>query len=244
MKDLLPFFFLILSVSLSAQQRDDIQGRVLHKNGALENVFLQNVSTGQSTATNNQGQFYIKAFPGDTLVFSHVGFVDLIKILKASEFKREELHVQMKDAVNELPEVNLSNTSEINAVSLGIIPHEIKTPTMNERRLKTAGDFKWVHLLGILGGNLQIDPILNAINGRTKKLKRNITVEKKLRNYAFLEGYSSYMLKEMKLTEEEIARLISLAVEENNVQLVIDSNNDNRVKFFLLDTWLKFQKVR
>lgn len=244
MRFLLTVFFGILSLNMFSQQREDIQGRVLHKSDPLENVYLQNVSTGQSTATNNQGHFYIKAFPGDTLVFSHVGFVDLIKILKASEFKGGELRVQMKDAVNELPEVNLSNTSEINAVSLGIIPHKIKTPTMNERRLQTAGDFKWVHLLGILGGSLQIDPILNAINGRTKKLKRNITVEKKLRNMAFLEGYTSYMLEEMKLTEEEIRRLISLAVEENNVQLVIDSNNDNRVKFFLLDTWLKFQEAK
>ena len=62
---------------------------------------------------------------------------------------------------------------------MGIIPYGQKKYTPAERKLKTAGDFKPIHLLGLLGGAFALDPIINKINGRTKKLKKEIKVEGK-----------------------------------------------------------------
>lgn len=240
------FWFIIIlgmfSLSTFAQNRNEIRGRVSQNDSILENVVLKNVTTEMATVTDSNGSFSIKAALGDTLLFSRIGSADLIKILNKADMESNFLEIKMKELINELPEVNIQNTPEINAVSLGIIPKEIKPLTTNERRLQTAGDFKWKNLLGILAGNLQIDPILNAINGRTKQLKRNILIEQKLKNIAVLEGYITYLQKELNLTKKQAQRIISLAGEEESVQLVIDSKNPDRIKFYLLDTWLKYKQ--
>ena len=241
MKFWFAFIVGLLTLSTFAQEREELRGRVFKNDSILENVTLRNITTGRATLTNQNGYFNLKATVGDTLVFSHVGSADLIKFLDRADMEAELLEVKMKDLVNELEEVNIRNTSEINAVSEGIIPREIKPLTPNERRLAAAGDFKWKHLLGIFTGNVPVDPILNALNGRTKMLKRNILVEQKLKNISILEGYSTYMQKQLNLTEEEAQRIISLAGEEEDVQQVIDSNNADRIKFFLLNTWLKYK---
>lgn len=232
----------MLSFSTFAQERGKIRGRVSQNDSILENVVLRNVTTKRTTVTDSKGYFSLKTSVGDTLLFSRIGSADLIKILNKADVETELLEIKMKELINELQEVNIQNTPEINAVSLGIIPKEIKTLTTNERRLQTAGDFKWIHLLGILGGNFQIDPILNAINGRTKQLKRNILIEQKLKNIAILEGYTTYLQEEMNLSKEEAQRIISFAGEEESVQQVIDSNNPDRIKFYLLDTWIKYKQ--
>ena len=240
------FWFIIIlgmfSLSTFAQNRNEIRGRVSQNDSNLENVVLKNVTTEMATVTDSNGSFSVKAALGDTLLFSRIGSADLIKILNKADMESIFLEIKMKELINELPEVNIQNTPEINAVSLGIIPKEIKPLTTNERRLQTAGDFKWKNLLGILAGNLQIDPILNAINGRTKQLKRNILIEQKLKNIAVLEGYITYLQKELNLTKKQAQRIISLAGEEESVQLVIDSKNPDRIKFYLLDTWLKYKQ--
>ncbi len=240
------FWFIIIlgifSLGTFAQEREEIRGRVSQNDSILENVVLRNVTTKRATVTDSKGYFSLEASVGDTLLFSQIGSADLIKILNKADVETELLEIKMKELINELPEVNIQNTREINAVSLGIIPKEIKPLTTNERRLQTAGDFKWIHLLGILGGNLQIDPILNAINGRTKELKRNVLIEQKLKNIAVLEGYTTYLQKEINLTKEEAQRIISLAGEEESAQQVIDSKNPDRIKFYLLDNWIKYKQ--
>lgn len=233
----------LFALNSTAQERMLFEGRVVNNDSLLENVFTRNITTGQSSISNNVGKFQIRAKAGDTLLFSHVGMEDHIKFLDSSDLIKGLLLIKMTARTNELEEVTVTDVSKINAVSLGIIPKEVKPLSVNERRLRTAGDFKWIHLLGILGGNLQIDPILNAINGRTKKLKQNILIEKKIRNIAILEGHRDYMKKSMNLSDQQLGRLISLAVEEEKVQLVIDSNNENQVQLFLLDTWLKFKQA-
>lgn len=233
----------LFSLYSIAQERTLLEGRVQSDEGLLENVAAKNISTGRSSATNNFGIFQLLAKEGDTLVFSHIGMNDLIKFLDSSDVRKSSLTIKMVGRINELEEVAITDVQEINAVSLGIIPKEIQTLSINERRLAEAGDFKWTQLLGLVGGGVPVNPILNAISGRTKKLKRNIVVEKKIRNIAMLEGYTDYMKSSMNLTEVQIGRLISLAVEEENIRQVLNSNNENQVHIFLIDTWLKFQHL-
>ncbi len=111
-----------------------------------------------------------------------------------------------------------------------------KNPT-DERRLRTAGDFKLIHLLGLLGGSLQVHPILNAINGRTKRLKRNIRIEKQQRNIAFLEIHAmNYMKDKMQLTGAQAQLLIDYIINDSRLQDVLHFKNEARFQFFLQDT--------
>ena len=79
----------------------------------------------------------------------------------------------------DLKEVIINEHPEITAENIGVIPYGQKKYTPAERKLYTAGDFKPIHLLGLLGGTLAVDPIINKINGKSKKLKKEIEVEKK-----------------------------------------------------------------
>lgn len=78
-------------------------------------------------------------------------------ILKSKDslplFTSDSLNPSIFTQINKLDDVYIKEKSEFNAVSLGIISKEIKPLSVNERRLYTAGDFKPIHLLSLLGGS-------------------------------------------------------------------------------------------
>lgn len=155
--------------------------------------------------------------------------------LKASIFER----------VNKLDEVVVKSKSKFDAVSLGIIQKEIKPLTQYERQLYTAGDFKPIHLLSLLGGSLQVDPIINAISGRTKRLKKYVQFEKKENNLIFLEDhFTEYMLNNLNIKEELIGRFRNYLVENKKLQDLIDRKDTGELFFFIGDEWFKFEQLQ
>lgn len=242
MKTLFLFIFLIFPAVAIAQERTQVTGRVQNVETPLENVHVKNISSGKFSVSGASGEFLLSIRSGDTLVLSHVGMNDLISFIKKEDVSRDLLIFRMSEQSDELKEVVVNEVSEINAVSLGIIPKKIEKLSMNERRLETAGDFKPVHLLGLLVGSLQIDPILNAINGRTKKLKKNIEVEKKQRNIAFLEIYHmEYLQKDMNLSDHEAQLLIGFVIEDAQLNEIIASGNEAQMHLYLHDAWFRLQ---
>ncbi len=235
----------LIFFSLQAQDRTSINGIVFSNDTPLENVHIKNVTTGNYALTNVKGEFSLISGKKDTLLISHVSMRDVVKFLSEADVAQDILIINMVNFSNELKEITINQNSEINAVSEGIIPRKIEKLSVNERRLKQAGDFKFIHLLSILGGGLQIDPILNAINGRTKKLKKNLLIEQKEENIALLRlGYQDYMRENMGLNDEEIAKLLSFCVEEEKLQMVLNSKNDGVVHLFLIENWNKYKNLQ
>jgi hypothetical protein len=237
------FFFLLLfcGFKVSAQERVQVLGKVRSGAIPLENVHIQNISSENATISDASGYFQLKIKIGDTLLLTHVSMHDHISYVKEDDLKNLVLNMLQKPT--ELKEVVVNDHSEINAVALGIIPKDIENLSTNERRLKTAGDFKPIHLLSILGGSLPIDPILNAINGRTKRLKRNIDIEKRQKNIAFLEiNYLNYMKEEMQLTDAQAQLLINFIIEDAELTYLVDLNNEARLQFFLQDAWYRLKE--
>ncbi len=233
------FFFL----NLQAQDRIQMQGLIKGNDSLLQNVHVKNISSGKFSVSDQKGIVFLNIKAGDTLLLSHMGMQDLITYVKENDLQNFPIIFNMREISTELREVVVNETSEVNVVSVGIIPKKIEKLSINERRLKTAGDFKPIHLLGILGGSLPLDPILNAINGRTKRLKKNISFEKKEQNMIFLElHHNSYMRKEMKLSAHNMRLLINEVIEDEDFQAVKDSENEAQMQFFLQDRWIKFQE--
>lgn len=231
-------------LGLKAQERQPLNGVILNYDTPLENVHIKNVTTGKYALSNSKGEFSLNSGTKDTLLISHVSMMDVVKFLSEADVAQDPLIINMVNFANELKEITIQD-SGIDAVSEGIIPKKIEKLSVNERRLEVAGDFKFVHLLSILGGSLQIDPILNAINGRTKKLKKNLVIEKKGENIALLEySYKDYMLEDMGLNEEDAAKLITFCVEEESLQNAINSKNEGRVHLFLIESWEKYKKLQ
>ncbi|MGB7785290.1 MAG: hypothetical protein WBL27_04235 [Salinimicrobium sp.] len=235
-------FLLLSTINLAAQERTPVSGTVTTEEFPLENVLIKNISSEKFTVSDVSGRFLLKMAANDTIVLSHVGMQDLIKFISQEDLQQQPLLLKMLQEPEELREVEINGHPEINAVALGIIPKEIKTLTMNERRLKTAGDFKAKSLLGLLFGSFPLDPVINAINGRTKRLKRNIGIEKQQRNIAFLEmNAMNYMKDEMQLTDAQAQQLIDYIITDERLQDVLDLENEARLQFFLQDAWYRLQ---
>jgi hypothetical protein len=157
-----------------------LSGKITVNKQGVEDVVVKNESTNQTTTSTHEGSFNINCKLGDIIHFSSVTIETKRKKVTVLEYQNKNMIVEMTTRTIDLKEVVINNTS-ITAEKLRIIPENQKKYTPAERRLKTAGDFKPIHLLSILGGSLALDPIINKISGRTKKLKKELEIEKKER---------------------------------------------------------------
>ena len=173
-----PIFLFFIAQFVFSQNEKLLNGKIVVKDATPQGVHIINLMNEKETLSDSKGAFSIEAKPDDLLVFSANHLDYMRKIIETSDYYSAVLQIEMTSKINELDEVEVKNYSHLNAESLGIT-NGVKTYTPAERKLKTAGDFKPIHLLGILGGSLPVDPILNAINGRTKRLKEEIKIEKK-----------------------------------------------------------------
>ena len=101
-----------------------------------------------------------------------------------------------------------------------------------------------IHLLSILGGSLQLDPIINKISGRTKRMKRYLKIERLSENLDFLkEHYSSYIKASLEVEDAELNRFLYYLIEETNIAELTTQNQDNQLKFFIQDHWIRYQEL-
>ena len=156
-------------------------------------------------------------------------------VLKQKDFGNKLFFVRLKTKINNLEEVTINN--KINAVSLGIIPKGIKRYTPAERRLKNAGDFKPIQLLSILGGTLPVEPIINAITGRTDRLKKELVVENKEKLLLKLNDLlnDEFYTNELNIPLEKIKGFQIMAIDNPKIIEAILNNNKTMTSFLLLE---------
>jgi len=183
-------FFLSFSVY---SQPAEIFGRVESKTN-IENIHVINITAQVYTITDKKGLFTITAKLNDTLKFSSVQHKLKEVIISNEIILTKAIFVKLTEQVNELDEVfvgkvltgdllsDIKNTEgepPINFYDVGIPGYTGKLATQSERRLSEAGEFKPKMLLGLLGGGLPLNPILNGLSGRTKRLKNRVEIEEK-----------------------------------------------------------------
>ena len=158
------------------------------------------------------------------------------------KFNSDTISILIPQNTIKLNEVKIKPNSQINAYSLGIIPKPVKTPTQYERQLLTAGDFKPIHLLGLLGGSLQVDPILNAINGRTKRLKKYIKIEKQQKYQEYLaENFQEYFSQQLKIEPEYIGSFILHLCDDPKVMNLIAAKSFEELEFLIAEKWFDYK---
>lgn len=123
-----------------------------------------------------------------------------------------------------------------------LFPKPVKTPTHYERQLLTAGDFKPIHLLGLLGGSLQVDPIVNAINGRTKRLKKYVAIEKQQKYQEYLsENFQEYFSEQLKIDSQYIRSFVIHLCDDKKVMSLIASKSFEELEFLMAEKWFDFK---
>lgn len=204
-----------------------------------------NLVTEKEAVTDEQGRFSLMVKDDDLVVLSSLNFEYTRKLIEEEDLALDEIRIKMIPKATPLETVNVNAHPEINAVSLGILSKPAKQYTPAERRLATAGDFKWWHLVGILGGNLPIDPIINAISGRTKMLKKEVVAERKeaLMNRLKTMYQEKYFTKDLGIPQEYVGGFLYYAVEKKALQEAMKTKNRTKISFVLSDIATQYKYV-
>lgn len=212
---------------ISFAQEKILYGKIVADGNFVEGINVVNLVNEKSTSTDSKGEFQIQAKEEDLLVFSSMNFEYKRKLISAENIATGSFSVEMIPKVNEIETVTIEDYQNINAVSLGILEKPVKQLTPAERRLYTAGDFKPIHLLSILGGSLPLDPIMNAINGRTKRLKKEIGIEKREQYLNDLQLLFSdeYFIETLKIPAEYVKGFQLMAIEDQDFIATLKSGN-------------------
>jgi len=166
-----------------------LQGMLRSVESDISNVHVLNTSTGKTTITDDDGNFFIAVRLNDTLLFSAVQFKRKLLVVNSSILSSKIVYISLEEFTNELDEVvvrpfdlsgditqdmkNMEVGSIITETTLKLPNAHVKPPTQNERKLYTARtwDFKLV--------SIKLDPLINYFSGRTKMLKKRVARDRK-----------------------------------------------------------------
>ena len=242
----LPFFLLFITTIGIAQTRKQIQGKIVVSNASASNVLILNLNTEQEVKSDSNGNFVILVQLDDVLLFSSENLNFFRKLIDETDFQLEKLEVEMTSKALVLEEVEIVDNKSYNAVDLGILQRPAKSYTPMERRLKTAGDFKPIHLLGLLGGSLQLDPIFNAINGKTKRLKKEILLERNIRK---LENFRAFfpekeLVEDLKMNSDEVSEFTYSILDEKEFETLLENRDKSKMQFYLIEKYSQFKNKK
>lgn len=242
----LPFFLLFITTIGIAQTRKQIQGKIVVSNASASNVLVLNLNTEQEVKSDSNGNFVILAQLDDVLLFSSENLNFFRKIIDETDFELEKLEVEMTSKALVLEEVEIVDNKSYNAVDLGILQRPAKSYTPMERRLKTAGDFKPIHLLGLLGGSLQLDPIFNAINGKTKRLKKEILLERNIRKLENFRVFFSEkeLVEGLKMNSDEVSEFTYSILDEKEFETLLENRDKSKMQFYLIEKYSQFKNKK
>lgn len=206
---------LVLSIQLSAQESDlkKINGVLISLSGEVSGIHIINKTSQLATISNANGYFSIRSKLNDTLVIRGVGYQTKQLIIDSENYNKFSLAVDLEAEVVSLNEVvvmpyNLSGDllvdmeairaeDQVSEFTLGL-PNADATPMRKSQRIlneATTG-----------GGILPVNPILNAITGRTKKLKKIVAVDLKNQRTLQVRYYypDSLFVNHLKIDQEKI----------------------------------------
>lgn len=226
-----------------------LQGRVTSSDKDVVGVVVQNISTRDAVITDFEGNFSIKVHVNDTLAFSAVHFLKKIVPVNESLYQSNFVEVPMQEFVNQLKEVVVSPydltgdlsrdidrvilEKDVSAEALGLPNAHQRIPTQSERRLQEASSMSVMGGGGIggAGGALSLNPIINAITGRTKMLKNRVKLEKNYAQTQEVQGFysDSLFLTTLKIPMERIDDFMYFCEVDENFQAAVASDDKLRI---------------
>jgi len=238
---LLYIIIILFSLPAVCQDRQNLQGRVTLGNAAVTGVFVINKATGTEIKTDNNGNFTIPARIGDYLVVYSSNVEVREFYISDAALKEQPYSMEVKPSAYELSEVVINEN--VSAQKLGIVPKNQKKYTPAERRLYTASDWKPTFNVGTTAGVvIPTDFIINAINGRTKMLKKAVKTE--AREFAIDKINGLYteqeVIDELKIPSEYVQGFLFYAVEDAACAKALKDKNDDFSKLLLMELAKKY----
>lgn len=223
-----------------------LKGKITSQIKELNDINVTNLRSESNTTTDKNGNFSMFVKVGDTLKFSGLQIITKKTVIDENDAAKKLYVTYLEAKVIPLEEVEIRQYPNINAVSLGILQKPAKVYTPAERRLKTASDFDPTANVGtMMGGSIGLDPIINAITGRTAMLKKELKVEKKEYllqkiQYLFKE---EYFLENLKIPKDYLRGFWYYAVEDPKLIEALNTKNKMMARFIFSDLATNYLEI-
>ncbi len=240
-KSIIPVLFFVPFL-VQSQELSLLKGKVTSQIKEMNEVNVANLRSESNTATDQNGNFTMFVKIGDTLKFSGLQVLTKKSVIDQTDVIKKLFVINLEAKVIPLDEVELKKYPNINAVSLGILQRPAKVYTPAERKLKTASDLDGK--IGF-GGSMSLDPLLNAISGRTAMLKKEVGVEKKefmLKKIEYMFN-EEYFLENLKIPKEYLRGFWYYAVEEPKLESALNAKNKMMARFIFSDLATKYLEI-
>lgn len=242
-------FFVLLSFFTFtgfSQSEKIILGKILVKNATPSGVHIINLVNEKEVISNEKGEFKILAKVNNLLVFSSLNLDYQRKIIEIEDYNAGFFTMEMTAKINQLDEVEVLNYNKINAVDLGILNKKPKVYTPAERKLRAATSLDPTLSIGnMAGGSISLDPLLNAISGRTKQLKKELQIERK--EFAILKIRDlfpfEYFIEQLKIPKDYIKAFQYYCVENKDFTSVLKSKNKTLIAFKMSELAVEYNKL-
>jgi len=177
----------VLSFVMNVQSQEVlIDGKITNNSPDIEGIHVLNLTSLVATITTKDGTFQIRGKVNDTVLISSIQYKIQKIILTKEQIQAKKLTILLVPNVTELDEVvvkphnlsgnlsrdlreNITSYEKVRPSKLGLPNAYAKPKTQPERRLYEATSG---------GGIIPIFPIINAITGRTKRLKNQVKLER------------------------------------------------------------------
>ncbi len=226
-----------MAFSASAQDRATMLGRVVANDNGVGGVFVINKTAASEVKTDYKGYFNLTAKAGDRIIVYNPQIIVREFTLTDDSFKVSPYIITVSYNAYQLEEIVINN--DINAESLGLVPKGQLRRTVAERRLYTASAMK-------VGTVIGLDPIINAISGRTRMLKRAYAAEKQemvITNTAGLYT-DEEIVANYHLTQEQVAGFRYFLAEDQDFTTALKSNNKTYLDFLMMELAQKYLKLQ
>tara|TARA_R110000868_G_scaffold3388_1_gene21867 strand:+ start:1670 stop:2482 length:813 start_codon:yes stop_codon:yes gene_type:complete len=252
-------FASIFNFQTISSQSIEILGKIQSKLD-VENINIINKTAQVFTISDVNGEFTISAKLNDTILFSSIQHKTKTIIVDKYMIVFKALRVFLEEQVNVLDEVivgkvltgdlmsdvgNVKGDPPINFYDVGIPGYTGKIKTQSERRLNeaTTGSngqkLKWY---SPLTGAIPLNPIINAITGRTKMLKQHIALEE---NDELLHGVKARLSKDFlmsnPLEDDLVMDFFYFCAEDENFIKYCKNQSDFKILIFLRMKYKQYQ---
>jgi len=236
--------FFLMGIQMSAQTFDPktLEGRVYSSDGDVAATHVLNTTTKKASITDMDGHFSIVVHLNDTLVFSAVQYQRKTLVVSSNILESKFISVGLEEGNIALDEVvvtpynltgelgrdmeRLDVAMPVTAAGLGLPNAYVKIPTQAERKLfeATSG-----------GGFIPLNPVINAITGRTKQLKELVAVEKKYARTERVKQFypDSLWIKELGIPENKLNDFLYFCEVDPAFTTIVDTADKLKIWNYL-----------
>jgi hypothetical protein len=231
--------FLLITFVAFSQERQTVLGRVVAGDNGVGEVFVINKTSGTEFKTDYKGYFDFTAKAGDRLIVYSPKIIVREFTLTAESLKVSPYVISVNYKATELDELVINKYSHINSEALGLVPKGQKRYTVAERRLYTASAMT-------VGTVIGLDPIINAISGRTRMLRKAYETEKKegvMDNVSGLYNEDE-ITANYNIPKELVRGFVYYLTENEEYVVAVKSKNKAYIDFLTMELSKKYLKLQ